>query len=182
MIIYRDLPTEQSSEGDEMFTDALKVEVVHEGLLYKVKGKQVTRREGDIVLEGANASEEDPGEGDSETSSVSGVDIVLNSNLQETCFDKKQYQAWLKGYMKKIKEELKKKDPDSVPIFEKNALAVCKNFIFPNFKEFQFFQGENRDPDGSIGLLIWEDVDVNGKEENLPFMYFWKDGLIAEKV
>ncbi len=33
-------------------------------------------------------------------SAVSGVDIVLNHNLQETGFDKKGYIAYVKDYMK----------------------------------------------------------------------------------
>lgn len=53
----------------------------------------------DDSLFGANASAEEVTEVN-ETSSVSGVDIVLNHKLQETSFNKKQYTAYIKDYMK----------------------------------------------------------------------------------
>ena len=62
--------------------------------------KTVTRTEGfDDALIGANASAEEVCEG-TETSSISGVDIILNHKLQETAFDKKQYMTYIKDYMK----------------------------------------------------------------------------------
>lgn len=61
----------------------------------------VTRQTDDIddSLLGANASAEEASEG-CEVSSVSGVDIILNHKLQETSFDKKGYQTYIKGYFK----------------------------------------------------------------------------------
>lgn len=60
----------------------------------------VTRTEGfDDALIGANASAEEATE-TNESSTVSGVDIVLNHNLQETGFDKKGYLTYIKDYMK----------------------------------------------------------------------------------
>ena len=58
--------------------------------IYEVTGKYVTRREGDIVLAGSNASQEEQDEGTDETS-VSGIDVVLNQRLVEAPFlqDKK---------------------------------------------------------------------------------------------
>lgn len=61
----------------------------------------VTRTEGfDDSLIGANASAEEASEG-TDTSSTSGIDIVLNHNLQETPpYDKKMYLAYIKDYVK----------------------------------------------------------------------------------
>lgn len=53
----------------------------------------------DDALIGANASAEEACEAN-EDASVSGVDIVLNHKLSETGFDKKQYTAYIKDYMK----------------------------------------------------------------------------------
>lgn len=63
--------------------------------------QMISRSEGDIddSLIGGNASAEVQDEG-CETSTVSGVDIVLNHKLQETSFDKKSYTAHIKDYMK----------------------------------------------------------------------------------
>lgn len=62
----------------------------------------ISRNVGDIddSLIGGNASAEVQDEG-TESSSESGVDIVLNHKLQEQpTMDKKQYLAYIKDYMK----------------------------------------------------------------------------------
>ena len=58
-----------------------------------------TRKEGEIVLAGANASEDAQGEDDGgdDSTAVSGIDVVLNHQLVETGFgDKKGFTAYLK--------------------------------------------------------------------------------------
>merc|ERR1712083_1107370 len=81
-----------------------------DGVLYEVVGKYETRKEGEVVLAGANASEEDADEGTDEAS-VSGVDVVLNHQLVETGFgDKKGFTAYLKAYMKKVLKYLEEND------------------------------------------------------------------------
>merc|ERR1719510_158941 len=70
--------------------------------LYEVVGKYETRKEGEVVLEGSNASAEEADEG-TEEGSTSGVDIVLNHRLTETGFgSKKDFTTYLKDYMKKV--------------------------------------------------------------------------------
>lgn len=62
----------------------------------------MTRNSDDIddSLIGGNASAEVQDEG-TESSSVSGVDIVLNHKLQEMpAMDKKAYLSYIKDYMK----------------------------------------------------------------------------------
>jgi Translationally controlled tumour protein len=61
----------------------------------------VTRKLGEVVLAGSNASQEEQDEGTDE-SSESGIDIVLNQRLTEVPFlqDKKAYQGYIKDYMK----------------------------------------------------------------------------------
>jgi len=48
--------------GDEMFTDSVKINVIDE-CLYEVYCKHVVRKEGDVVLDGANPSAEEADEG-----------------------------------------------------------------------------------------------------------------------
>ena len=62
----------------------------------------VTRKQGEIQLDGYNPSAEESLEGTDEAVE-SGVDIVLNHRLAETYAfsDKKSYTAYLKDYMKK---------------------------------------------------------------------------------
>lgn len=62
--------------------------------------QMVSRTENiDDCLLGANASAEVQDEG-CESSTVSGVDIVLNHKLQETSFTKDSYKGYIKDYMK----------------------------------------------------------------------------------
>ena len=61
-----------------------------------------TRKQGEVVLEGSNASAEELDEGTDE-GTESGIDIVLNHRLVETGFpDKKAFTDYLKSYMKKV--------------------------------------------------------------------------------
>merc|ERR1712209_318097 len=98
MKIYKDV-----FSGDELFSDTYPIKVVDD-CLYVVTGKHITRTEGDIQLEGANASAEGAdGDEGGESTSVSGVDIILNHRLTETGFgSKKDYMVYLKDYMKKV--------------------------------------------------------------------------------
>jgi len=63
----------------------------------------VTRKQGDVQIEGFNPSAEVASEG-TEEAVESGVDIVLNHRLSETYAfgDKKSFTAYLKEYMKKL--------------------------------------------------------------------------------
>jgi len=170
MRVYKDIIT-----GDEMFSDSFKLKLVDE-VMYEVYGKHTTRQEGDIKIDGANPSAEEADEGN-ESSALSGVDIVLNSRLQETYFsDKKQYTSYLKDYMKKLVEKLQESKPDQVDIFKTNMNKVMKD-ILGRFKDLQFYTGESSDCDGMIGLLEYRDIDG----ESVPVMMFFKHGLEEEK-
>ncbi|XP_008275425.1 translationally-controlled tumor protein homolog [Stegastes partitus] len=170
MIIYKCKIT-----NDEMFSDIYKITESANGFFIEVEGKSVTRTEGEIddSLIGGNASAEEAQECN-DTNSVSGVDIVLNHNLQETCFDKKGFQGYLKGYMKAIKTSLQESEPDRVESFMTEAQLGAKT-ILANFKNYQFFTGSSMNPDGAVGLLDFREDGIT------PYMLFIKDGLEIEK-
>lgn len=67
---------------DELCSDSFPMKLV-DGLIWEFKGKQVVRKEGDIVLAGANPSAEgeDVDEG-TEEHIERGIDFVLNHRLQ----------------------------------------------------------------------------------------------------
>ena len=95
MKIYKDIIT-----GDEMFTDSNPVNLVDD-CLYEVTCTHVSRRQGEIVLAGANPSAEDePEMGGSDEQVESGLDLVLNQKLQSTSFNKADYKTYLKTYTK----------------------------------------------------------------------------------
>ncbi|XP_014273447.1 translationally-controlled tumor protein homolog isoform X1 [Halyomorpha halys] len=171
MRIYKDIFT-----GDEMFSDTYKMKLVDE-VMYEVYGKLVTRKQGDIQLDGFNPSAEEADEGTSEIVE-SGVDVVLNHRLCETFAfgDKKSYTAYLKDYMKKLVSKLEEKDPSQVETFKTNMNKVMKD-ILGRFKELQFFTGESMDVDGMIALLEYRDID----NDSVPVLMFFKHGLDEEK-
>uniref|UniRef100_A0A8C7W3L1 Translationally-controlled tumor protein homolog n=1 Tax=Oncorhynchus mykiss TaxID=8022 RepID=A0A8C7W3L1_ONCMY len=162
MIIYKDIIT-----GDELFTEVYKITEVCDGMLYEVQGKLTSRSEDvDGALIGANASAEGGDEG-SEASTVSGVDIVLNSKLQETsAYNKKAYQSYIKGYMKAVKAKLEEQGSKRVQAFMAGAPAAVK-MILGNLDKYQFFTGESMNCDGAIGLLDYREDGVT------PFFFLF---------
>lgn len=172
MIIYKDV-----FSGDELFSDTYKVTLVKD-CLYEVIGKYETRKQGEVVLAGANASAEGGDDEGCDEGSESGIDIVLNHRLVETGFgNKKEFTVYLKEYMKRVVEHLEKNDrAGEVESFKTNISGVMKDLL-GRFKDLQFFTGENLDPNGMIAMCEYK--DVNGEEK--PVMMFFKHGLDAEK-
>ncbi|KAM7335286.1 hypothetical protein ACRRTK_005763 [Alexandromys fortis] len=100
----------------------------------------VSRTEGNIddLLTGGNASPEGPeGEG-TESTVVTGVDILMNHHLQETSFTKEAYKKYNKDYMKSRKGKLEKQKPERVKLFMTGAAEKIKH-ILANFNNYQIF-------------------------------------------
>ncbi|XP_047456710.1 translationally-controlled tumor protein homolog [Mugil cephalus] len=160
--------------GDEMFADTFKYKETDDKVFYMVYGSIVTRNEQfDDSLIAANASAEEAVESNDSAVS-SGVDIVLNHKLKETSFRKADYVAYLKSYVKAIRAKLLEESPEKAQDFEARVKVGVGN-IMKDFKDYQFFTGENMDVEGMVGLLNYNDDDK-------PYMLFFKDGLLAEKV
>jgi len=175
MKIYKDVFT-----GDELFSDTYPMKLVGE-CVYEIYGKHETRKEGEVVLPGSNASAEgeDADEGCDE-SSVSGIDVILNHRLQETFFGtKKEYQDYLKLYMKKVVKHLEENNRgNEVEAFKTNINGVMKP-LMAKFKDLQFYIGETFDI--SKGMIIMLDYkEFNGVER--PCFIAFKHGLEEEKV
>ena len=171
MKIYKDVIS-----GDELFSDTYKVTLT-DNVLYEVVGKYETRTDGEVVLEGANASAEEADEG-TDANSVSGIDIVLNHQLVETGFgDKKGFTDYLKTYMKKVLKYLEENDRKAeIEEFKANINKVMKE-LMGRFKDLQFFTGESMNPDAMIAMCEYKEID--GTER--PVMMFFKHGLEEEK-
>uniref|UniRef100_A0A2K6BDQ3 Translationally-controlled tumor protein n=1 Tax=Macaca nemestrina TaxID=9545 RepID=A0A2K6BDQ3_MACNE len=97
-------------------------------------------------------------------------DIVMNHHLQETSFTKETCKKYIKDYMKSVKGKLEEQRPERVKPFMMGAAEQIKH-ILANFKNSQFFIGENVDPDGMVALLDYREDGVT------PYMIFFKDGL-----
>merc|ERR1711893_256626 len=137
----------------------------------------ITRTEGDVHLEGSNASAEEADEG-TDTSTQSGVDIVLNHRLVETGFgSKKDYTVYLKDYMKKVVKYLEDNGRSGeVDSFKTNINKVMKDLL-GKFKDLQFFTGESMDAEAMILMLDYKEID--GEEK--PCLLAFKHGLEEEK-
>ena len=81
--------------GDELFSDTYRLKLVND-VVYEIYGKHISRTWEEIQLEGSNSSTEEANEGTDKTSE-SGIDVMLNHRLVETCFrTKKDYTKHLK--------------------------------------------------------------------------------------
>lgn len=171
MIIYKDLLSENQ---DEILTDSYRIEVV-DGILLKVRGLQKTEKtEINDSMFGGNASAEgcDAGEG-GDASAVSGIDIVISHRLVDYDIKKKDFMTHIKEYMGKVKKHLTENNPDELDLFLKNAAKFVKELL-GEFKEWQFFCGESLSPDGMLVMCKWD--------EQTPYLYYFKHGLLEEKV
>merc|ERR1711976_253744 len=171
MKIYKDV-----FSGDELFSDTYKINLVQD-CLYEVTGKYETRKQGEVVLAGANARQEEADEGADEANE-SGLDVVLHHRLVETGFgDKKGFTQYLKDYMKRVVKYLEENDrAGEVDTFKANISKVMKD-LMGQFKDLQFFTGESMDPEAMIAMVLYKEVD--GVEK--PVLMFFKHGLEEEK-
>jgi hypothetical protein len=169
MIIYKDLFT-----GDELFSDASGIELIN-GVVYKVKGKLRTDTfDIDERAIGGNASAVGAGEGEgADAAQKQGVDIVMNCRLVEYTLSKKDYMTHIKDYMKQVKTRLEEDNSPDKDLFQKNVQEFIKD-VLANYKDYQLFCGESMKPEGMLALMKWD--------EETPYMFFFKQGLDAEKV
>ncbi|CAH1261874.1 TPT1 [Branchiostoma lanceolatum] len=122
MTIYKDV-----IGGDKMFSDIFKIRLRDDGILYEVEGS------GGMLVKGGSTFEEslimedaDPANNPDIDSGTTGVDIVLNHNLQETSFTKKQYTDYVKGYVRRVKKHLEEENPERADVFVKDVQIAYK--------------------------------------------------------
>ena len=77
--------------------------------------------------------------------------------------------------MKRVIDHLEKNNPERLASFKAGAQAQVKA-ITASIKDWDSFTGESRDEDGMVALLNYREDGIT------PYMLFWKDGLIEEKV
>ncbi|TDL29732.1 translationally controlled tumor-associated [Rickenella mellea] len=168
MLLYEDVIA-----NDEMFSDAYPVKEIDD-IVYEVDCQTITVKAGADIDIGANPSAEEQDEGVEDGASTVN-NVVYSFRLQATTFDKKSYLTYLKGYMKTIKAHLEKNKPERVEAFEKGAAAYAKKIV-ANFKDFEFYTGENMNPEGMVALLNYREDGVT------PYFTFWKDGVKETKL
>jgi hypothetical protein len=171
MKIFKDIFT-----GAEVLCDNDRPLTVIDDVVYTFKGKYIEIGGEDYGIS-ANV-DEDAAEGATGDAGENGkervVDVVYNNRYTETSYDKASYTAHMKGYMKKVMEQIE--GDDNKKKFQLAAATFFKA-VLKNFDDYQFFipAGNEEDPDaGMIVLCKWEEEDA--------IFYFWKDGLKGERV
>lgn len=176
MRIYKDIIT-----GDELFTDTNKINLIDD-CLYEVFCSHITRKQGEIVLAGANPSAEgEDADGGTDETVESGLDLVLNQQLQSTSFDKDSYMTYLKTYAKSLKEKWAELEysPEQIEEDQKKFMQAVK-LIRPKLKEAEFYMGESCNVDGMVAVLEYRDKPDGSGEQAI--MLFFKQGVQDEKV
>ncbi len=108
--------------------------------------------------------------------SVTVIDIVDAFRLNEINLDKKAFMAYVKGYLKKIKDHLEANGKaDRVATFQKGATDLVK-FIISKFDEIQIFSGESIDYDAGFAYCYYKEQTDAG-----PTFLFFQDGMKEEK-
>jgi hypothetical protein len=161
--------------NDEVLCDNDQPLKVVDDVVYEVQGKWIeiggedfgiSANVDDEAAEGATAEGQDNGK-------TRVINVVNQNRLAETSYDKKSYMAYIKGYMKKLKERLDENDAARSAAFMAGAQTFVKKVI-AEFDEYQFFLPESQSDEGIIILAKWVGEDA--------FFYYWKDGLRGEKV
>merc|ERR1712243_513912 len=155
--------------GDEPFSDTYPMKLVDD-CIYEVYGKHETRTEGEVHLEGSNASAEEADEG-TDACSTSGIDVVLNHRLTKTGFgSKKDYLVYLKDYMKKVVKYLEENDrAGEVATFKTNINKVMVGLL-GKFNDLQFYQGESMNPAAMVALIDYREIDGEERPVITPLM------------
>lgn len=175
MIIYTDIFSQ-----DELCSDAYKMELIDD-VVFKFESKWIEKKKNEEikVYDGDAFDKKEENQEEKKEDEVEKVNEVVDKfGLNETQFGElKEYQVSLKGYFKKITDNLKEKNPDRVAVFQKGAQKFVGEFFKKNkFSTLQFFVGQSFDNDAMI-ILGTEDP-----ETKKPYIYLWKDGVRAMKI
>jgi len=170
MRIFRDIIS-----GDELFSDSFPVKEVDD-IVYEVQSKMITKEEGNYDI-GANPSQEggEEDEGVDNPGRVTVNAVIDAHRLQQVPYGKKDYMNYIKNYMKVILGKIKESNPQRVEIFQAKAQEFVKK-VLGDFSNYDFYIGESGDNEAQVALLFYKEDGIT------PYFYFWKDGVVAEKV
>lgn len=166
--------------GDEFLSDSFPLlEVVDdegnkiEGLMMTTS-KQVPKGDDNVDIGCGNAfGGSDDAPVDPSVEMVNNV--VEKFQYSQTELTATQFKSWLKEYMGKLLEQMKKKD---VPVEERKAFreraAAAGKYFLSNFKELDFYLGPSFNPDSMIVAKYPEGATS-------PNFYYIMDGLNKDK-
>lgn len=161
--------------GDEMVSDSFAYTEVFDGACLEVKARFVTKKENEDFGLKANTEEgEDESQPDDKTVTV--IDVVDSLRLAEISLDKKGFMAYVKGYLKTIKEKLEASGKaDRVAGFQKGATELVK-YLVSKWDEVQIWTGESGNWDAGFAYSLMKEQTDEG-----PTFFYFLDGLKQEK-
>jgi hypothetical protein len=161
--------------GDEMVSDSFPYSEAFDGACLEVKAQFVTKKENEDFGLKANTEEgEDESAVDDKTVTV--IDVVDSLRLAEISLDKKGFMAYIKGYLKAIKEKLEASGKaDRVAPFQKGATELVK-YLVSKWDEVQIWTGESGNWDAGFGYSLMKEDSDSG-----PTFFYFLDGLKQEK-
>ncbi|KAM7542760.1 hypothetical protein Aperf_G00000000589 [Anoplocephala perfoliata] len=171
MLIYKDFLS-----GDEMFSDAFAIKKVND-YIWEVEGKFIKVKEGvDDALIGANPSATE-GEEALEDGVKTVINVVYSHQLESMdAGTLKDYQLYLRDYLKKVNERIDKRCPAKKADFQKAIMEYFKSKVFGKFKEWDFYRTPNSFPPDQYY------IPCNFREDGeTPYFVFITEGLDEEK-
>lgn len=158
-----------------MVSDSFEYTQTIEDTCLEVKAKFVTKKENEDCGIAAN-TEEGEEEAQADDKTVTVIDVVDAMRLQEITLDKKAFMAYIKGYLKAIKEKLEASGKtDRVATFQKGATVLVKELV-GKWDEVQCFTGESGNWDAGLAYCYMKDQADAG-----PTFFFFLDGMKQEK-
>eukprot|EP00921_Rhytidocystis_pertsovi_P024840 GHVQ01040010.1.p1 GENE.GHVQ01040010.1~~GHVQ01040010.1.p1 ORF type:complete len:178 (-),score=23.44 GHVQ01040010.1:37-570(-) len=176
MLVYKDVFT-----GDEVCSESYPPlspydDASFKDIAFEVLSKRVEKGGEDFGI--ANNVDADAEAGTALGEGADGketvIDVVDSFKLVECPMGKKDFQAYIRGYMLRLKGHLEKSKPERVEKFMSGAQALVKK-ILSEFDEYSFYMGESMDAEA--GLVISHYVG----EEFAPRFIYMIDGLREEK-
>jgi len=141
-----------------------------------VKARFVTKKENDDCGIAANTEEGEEEAGAADDKTITVIDVVDAMRLAEITLDKKSFMAYIKGYLKAIKEKLEASGKGArVEAFQKGATALVKELV-GKWDEVQVFTGESGNWEAGLAYCYMKEQTDDG-----PTFYFFNDGLKSEK-
>ncbi len=161
--------------GDEMVSDSYPMAEVFDKAGLEFKARFVSKKENDDCGIAAN-TEEGEEEAAADSKMITVIDIVDAMRLQEITLDKKSFMAYIKGYLKAVKEKLESSGKgDRVAGFQAGATAMVKELV-SKWDEVQVFTGESGNWEAGLAYCYMKEQTDDG-----PTFYFFQDGLKQEK-
>jgi hypothetical protein len=155
--------------GDELCSDSYPHKLIMDDACLEVKGRYVKKGSDQIAIASDDIIEEDE-------NAPTVVDIVDSFQLNEIQMTKKDFMAYIKGFLATVTQRLESTGKaERVPAFKKGATELTK-LIVSKFDEFQIYTGQSYNMEGALAFSYQKEQEDTGP----TFLYF-KDVLKEEK-